>query len=554
MGSPVGDLFDATGTAAMTLAVHPLWALICAVCLMTLAGFFTPRTINADVSRLQKLLLLASHWLAALSLWLLLCQPMRATPPDREVLLVTPGGSLPTGRQSAVVSLEGFDLHPLHQQAPEANTLTVLGHGLPLSQWRGTTAQLTLRPPPLPLGLIDVNWSQRMVEGDTLLFSARVNDMPEVSEALLLAPGGDVIQQSPVKPDGDFSLTVIPPSPGPLTLAIALVDKAGQILRQQPLPVVVEPAKGPKVLLSLARLSFEARDLQRWLAQTTSGLQLSAPVGTQVKRNLSVANAPAENVWQSDAQSLNLMVTDTTWLNQRNAVEAGQLAKAVAEGMGLLVLADESALQVSDGPLLDAFGLRSAQPKTVELLIDDQSISLDRIGVMATAGEPLLASAGATSALALARRLGGGRVVLSLIGNSYTLNTRGQGSQYASLWQSLVGLAARPLPASHWLDAPLPIMRHGESVKLCQSGLCSRRKLTSVGWNSFDGQWQYAFSDQYWQAYRAQELQRQTALAAALRGSTPTSLQRFSHWPPRWLLWAIFLFSSGWIWLRQKFQ
>ncbi|MFK7955173.1 MAG: hypothetical protein AB8B96_03685 [Lysobacterales bacterium] len=537
----------------MTLVATPVWALVSGVCLLLLAALFTVRTLKADLRTWPKVLLLACHWVAALSLWLALCQPHRPVPPQNEVMLVTPGGT--ANRVSGrVVSLSGFDLHPLHQQAPNATQLTVLGHGLPLTQWRGTTAQLTLRPPPLPRGLIDVRWPQRLVYGETLVLSARVNDMPEVSQAVLLAPGGDVISQTLLRPDREFDLDVNPPSPGPLTLTLALRDRAGQTLIEEPLPVWVETPKGPRVLMLLGRLSFEARDLQRWLADTTPGLQLSASVGKQVRRTIEVADAPPENLWQTDPQSLNLVVADTAWLSQRSSIETDQLARAISGGMGLLILADESALKIADGPLLDVFQLRSAQPVTHDLLLDGQPISVARVGLTAAAGEPALVSTGPAQALALTRQLGGGRVVLSLMDNSYALNTQGRGNEYASLWQSLVSAAARPLAATRWLAAPLPIMMKGESIDLCEPQRCTQRKLTSDGWNNLDGEFYYAFSDQHWTAYRAQELQRQTALAVQLRNGAQMPLQRYSHWPPTWLLWVLFLLASGWIWLQQKFH
>ncbi len=536
----------------MSFATPTLWVTLAGVSLLLICTVSSARLFRMAPGGSHLKALLCCHWLAGLSLWLLLSQPQQMVDGGDTLVLNTPGAAGVEAADS--LNLPSFDLDPLILRQPAASRIIVRGHGLPLSQWQATDAALTLEPPALPPGLVDVNWPRRIILGDMLRFSARVNQLPEATQAVLLAPGGAQIQTAAIGTSGQFGLSVLPPAQGPLSLAVELRNAAGQALVREPLPVMVEAVSGPRVLMSLGRLSFEARDLKRWLAETTPGLRLTARVGVAVQRQLEVGDPPAAGRWQSDPQQLDLMIVDGQWLSQLSSIETAQLARAVVGGMGLLVLADEAALTLADGPLLDTLKLSADEPRPLELAVNGQTVTVGGTELSAAAGQPLLSDANDGSPAAVARRLGAGSIVLSLMGSSYALNTQGQAAQYASIWRNLVSQAARPQPAQQWLEAPLPVMIQGETVRRCNAEGCQQRILPSSGWNELDGYWYYAFTQQNWQAHRAQTLQQQTAMAAALRSTEVESSGRLRDWPPRWPLWWVFSLASGYLWLRQKFQ
>ncbi len=535
----------------MTLLLSPGWAVACALALALPAVALSWQFLSRPVAGARRWLVIALQWLAAFSLWLLLVQPQRFNDGARPVVLLTPGSSVVEG--AGVVRLTGLDLYPLLKEAPGAGLVEIRGHGLPLEQWRGTDARLSFKPSPLPAGLLDVRWPQRLILGQPLTVSARLHRLLPAREAVLLAPGGVEAQRTVVGRDGRISLSILPPSSGPMLLHLELRDSAGGTVLREPLPVLIDEPTGPRVLLALENLSFEARDLQRWLARSTPGLRLDAQVGARVRRTLTSGESPALDAWQREPEALDLMVVDSAWLAGLGTVESARLARAVVEGMGLLVLGDERLLDLTSNPLLDTFAFEAAEGGTTRLSLDSGPADLDQVAVTASGGQPVLAALDGTP-LVVSRSLGAGSVVVSLLRNSYALNTQGLAAAYASLWREVVAATARPLPAASWVSAPLPVMQVGESVERCDEDGCRRSVLEKGGWNDLDGLRHFAFSDEDWPAFRAQVLQEQTELAAALRGPVSSSSVAGAPVVPLELLWLAFVLSAGLLWLEQKFR
>ncbi|MEM7705157.1 MAG: hypothetical protein AAF358_06360 [Pseudomonadota bacterium] len=535
----------------MSLLVAPAWATISALLLAVPAAALSWQLIRQPLNSARRWLVLVVQWLGAVSLWLLLVQPQRVDNVARPVVLLTPGSSAVEG--TGVVRLSGLDLYPLLKEVPRADLIEVRGHGLPLEQWRGTDASLSFNPATLPAGLLDVDWPQRLILGQPLTVSARAHRLLQAREAVLLAPGDVEIQRTSIGRDGRFSLSMLPPTSGSMVLHLALRDSTGGTVLREPLPVLIEEPAGPRVLLALENLSFEARDLQRWLARSTPGLRLEAQVGARVRRTLTSGESPALDAWQREPDALDLMVVDSAWLAGLGAVEGARLARAVVGGMGLLVLGDDRLLSLATSPLLDTFALEAADGGATRLSFEGGAAELERVAVTGAGGRAIVSATDA-SPLVLSRSLGAGSVVVSLLRNSYSLNTRGQETAYASLWREVVSTAARPLPAEEWITSPLPVMRVGERVARCDASRCRAGALQNAGWNDLDGLRQFAFSDDNWSAYRAQLLQEQTKLAVALRGAAGNPGAGRAPWIPLGVLWLTFVLSAGLLWLEQKFR
>lgn len=526
----------------MTLAVSATEAIILGLALLAAALVAAARTPRW---------LLPVHLLAAAALGALLTQPQRANPAGDTAVVVTPGhgGPVPPG----AIRLDDLSPGKLADLSPRR--LRVLGHGLPLPQWRAVAAVLAPTPPALPPGLLDVAWPRHAELGEAVQVQGRVQGLA-AARITLTGPGDLLLDEAPVSEDDRFTVQTLPPDAGPATLYLNVLDAAGRVLRSEPVPVWVKAPAGPRVLLQLAGPSFESRALFRWLARSTAGVRLVAPVGRQaVREAVAGLDPPAADAWLASPAELDLLAVDVGWLRQLGAPRSNLLRDAVRAGLGLVVLPSGWESGRSEGWALPEW-LGAFDTAAHDLAAGEDIPIADGMTVtaLATRGSlEALATSPEGRPLALRQRLGTGNVALVLLTESASLNTRGAAGTYADLWQRVVNPVLRKTPAPASLSLPLPVLYPGEPVQRCTGLSCRTRWPARSGWHDLEGVWHYVFEPGQWETWRAAAVQEQTAVAAGLRSQAGRAAPVPMLWPSPALLWLVFVACAATLWAVQKF-
>lgn len=532
--------------AAPSLLVWLAGALLTVSTLWIAAG-----VIAAPLSGIRRGAVVVANALAALALFALLVQPSFPPGAGQSVVLLTPpaqaGPSLLASQET--VQLEGLDLYPLFEQVARPRVVQVQGAGLPLSSWPREGMTLEPRLAPLPPGPTELKWPRRLAWGQELEVSGRVVGYDNAEIGLTLEYEGVQTAESALT-QGRFSLRDVPRFAGRHQYALVARGESGNEVFREVVPVEVLQPPGLRILMMLSAPSYEATALQRWLAHSADGLRSETAVAPDVRREQVLGEAPELRAWLEQPDSVDLLITDPGWLNARSQSESERLRSAVSAGLGVLVLADDSLLR--QVPLL-LQGWRWGPADSFEATVASEGAV--RAAPVAVQNAAALAQSDDGRPLVLAAPPGAGRIAVSLINDSHTLQRRSGAEVYARLWQPVIAATARENRQSLWVQAPLPATLVGEWVWLCRLDGCQRRVLNKAGWQRLawdeDEVWVFAHGRGDFSTWRADALAQDTRKAARLMREPADAAAAVDPFEPAgWLL--IFLLSAAFLWLEQR--
>jgi hypothetical protein len=202
--------------------------------------------------------------------------------------------------------------------------LALVGDGLRDGQWRDLPARPLEWTPPggetlrlefphyLPLGR---------------MFTLAVRRAGGPARLQLLAENGQVLAEA--RGTGDLRVQWLPPVAEPLVLQARLLDAAGKLLAQGPVPVSVRDAAPLRVQGRFNAPSFDLRVLDQLLANSNAVLDWQVTLGKTVTR--------AETARKQEG-SPNLLLIDAAWFEHAPQAARAALLEQVAQGTPLLVL------------------------------------------------------------------------------------------------------------------------------------------------------------------------------------------------------------------------
>ncbi|WP_202842904.1 carboxypeptidase regulatory-like domain-containing protein [Luteimonas saliphila] len=428
-------------------------------------------------------LLLALQPLLAAALYLVLFPPRHPVAPATLAVL-TEGATLAETGPAAVrgvllalpeardagEALRVPDLATALRQHPGTTQLRVIGAGL-VSRDRDAagTVALAFDPPPLPPGIVRLSPPRAITRGSAFMLEGRVEGVPG-GQAELLDPAGRRVDATMLPEDGGFALRSVALEAGTATFAVRVRDAKGQQVATASVPLWIDAAVVPRVLLLAGAPNPDTRALRRWLVDAGAQVQGRIALGGGVQ----LGSAPLTDTALDEAD---LLIVDARAWSELGEAGRTRVLAAVRRGLGLLLRGDDAlpadmlrGLRAPGftieggagvrpwhvpGPRLDGeealrgrmgSGSRDApfDPAQVEEEVPPLSRRAWRVqGIDAVALEPGADTGDAAEAPGWWRAEGRGRIGLWGVSDSYRLPLHGRADLYADLWSPAVATLAR---------------------------------------------------------------------------------------------------------------
>jgi len=511
------------------------WFEISSIVLITVAfvlslGYSYRRLIDTNVS--LKIVVGVANVLVLVGLLGFILNPKYATSQPIKVRLNTTTDDLPS------VAIADYKLiDSVHQEVPPSNTqlildpaqillttpqfeeINLIGDGLYKSQWKQFGhLKIDYQIPKLKPGFIHLQWNKSLNLGERLFISGELqlnqnNDHNTSSYSLLLRdPAGKVVSEVAIRPQQRFTINSVPKLSGRLEYILQVKQipllkaqpKRSSLQIEQSLHLNVTRISAARLAFIQSAPSFEAKQLQNWAAEQGAKVLVSTTISRQksIHRITNFPELSSKTMGPDFFHNFDLVVFDGREFSQLTQQQHGWLIEAVKNGLGILILADQSLLNMKkDSELLRGLDLQATDKSQQVNLNWLDNHNQWRVSGPQTALKTLLAA----QILVDKKQLINpqqlvvsnqgllvihqhdfhlGRVAVSLFRDSYQWVTRGERRQYSAYWQNLIhhisrrDTTIRVLPQ---VDAKLNF--RGSLAKICIS---SKLPLTTLNLY-FDG-------------------------------------------------------------------
>jgi hypothetical protein len=559
----------------MSTFLTPGWfVLLASVLLLVGLGLSISAIMRRRVSGRWRALIITLNAFAVVLLWILLTQPASRGEPSRTALLLTPGSSLSNSFNSTgrlVISVDGKervgvsavpDLTALARNFPQIDRLEVTGHGLPLRDWlQAGRWAVDFTPSSLPAGFVDMAWPHETLLGGEMTLSGRLNS-PDSSawKIRVVDPGGRTLEEQAPSSDGRFEFLLRPAMAGGVVFQLLAVDTKGDVRMRETVPVWVQRPNPPTTLMLLATPSFEARHLKNWLSHNSGGLTLETRLAREIRRVETMGeNPPTTEIGTDTLKTIDLLVLDAGRLNDLGQASRQIISNAVTNGLGLLVLGDETISdEVRRETLLADMELQDSEADSIAGInlfggtLESFSPGLS----LAASPARILLSDDANVPLMAIRPHGAGQVGISLLTDSHSWRAVDQNQVYGRIWQLVVARIARPIQSELHVRRATDLLSVRDLLTVCEEEICRSEWLEQPGWTRYgeDGATLgvYAHDSDQWQAWRAQHSLKATQRVANMAAPTWAANSSLSSRFDQRLIWALFLLLVAFIWLEQK--
>jgi hypothetical protein len=391
----------------------------------------------------------------------------------------------------------------------------------------------------VPGGITNINWNRKLKTGENLTVQGRYNNTGSKAVRLILKGLSTLLDTTiiPAKGDKEFELTTTPKSEGRVIYHLLAITGADTIENEN-LPVEIGPVQPLKILILAASPDFETKFLKNWLAENGYGVAVRATISKD-KFSSEYANMEQVGVDHLNAgvlQQFDVVIGDLSELKTEGALKS----EVTQKGLGVIVRADSlskgpSWLQ-TDFPLQKlalknlspiALNIRGKKNKSASLKTDQAFIG----EIPAT--QPLVSDA-QNHCLVSSSLSGSGRLVFTVVTNSYNWVLAGDKDDYAAFWSLLINNAARKIPlAESWTIDGLPLVNEPVDLKLQSSQISgkivadssviapaqnpevpfewnNRYWPTVIGWhqikqNNGQPQWWYVYDKDDWKSVKVAE-------------------------------------------------
>jgi hypothetical protein len=434
---------------------------------------------------------------------------------------------------------------------PDYQTLHIFGYGLESDELKSLkNKNLIFHPTALKNGVSSISWPEKIRSGEQLLVQGKYNNTSRPEVKLILQGLGTNLDSVTIRKDtwNNFELKCIPKHLDKAVYSlIALADK--DTLSREKLPVIVKERESMRILILASAPDFENKFLKNWLAQQGYSLSVRTSIST-AKYNTEFLNSRKNDLNRINTTLLNdfdILIGDMSELSRLSKLENQAVQNQVNQGMGLIIKADAS--ESGNGFYRKAFPIREnkqAIPKTIKLTWEGHSAlkailqGSSSIEILAQAGTQSLVKSERGNILTNSKLFGQGKILMTVITDSYTWMLGNQEEDYSSLWSYILQKAARKKEnteslAVHFLpvinkDTGIEIQTEtgnisrfqikGKRIALKQHSLMSFQETGSFwaaesGWQSFqfentDSNWFYVFDEKAWTVVKASEKLKNT--------------------------------------------
>lgn len=445
----------------------------------------------------------------------LLIEPHRLHQAEQDVVLITEGTDITAspfdgtrvyvspGIVASPESLQHLknanwllDIEQLKLREPALTNIDVRGFGLNRSQWQSFPANIhvSFQAPPV-VGFTDMHWPRTLVAGETLRFGGRYSSQAgeAVLKLRLLDPVGSIAAEVRVKNNDHFSLSARPRGRGNLAYTLQ-VWSSNTLLSEQPVTVSVGTSNPISIMVEQSAPSFETRQLKNYAAGNGARVLINTQIsrGKSISQSVNLPDAAETTFSPQTLAASDVLIMDGRALVQLADQQRQWLTDAVAEGLGLLVLADASLLEkfaTLDNNLLAGFKLTSnpnMQTELVPQLLSNPASDWQQpLPVMAMQLQAIEADVliddGQQHALVLNKSRGLGHIAISLIKQSHRWLTAGNQGHWSDYWAALIAATSRPRSDSYLLpQTDRAFFAVGERVSICALSATENLMVTII--------------------------------------------------------------------------
>lgn len=513
--------------------------------------------------------------------------------PQKSLIYTADQGIFQTLKSPAIHFIADLDLW--RNTIPANTTLHILGNGLEEDELQSLHQQSIRFDAPEPTsGIQQVNWINRLTSGETFNIQGTFLNHSNSKIKLVLKGLNTSLDSMEIaaKNSTNFSFSTI--SKQNRQAVFRLVALSGKdTLENEPVPLTIEPVKNLKVLLLNASPDFENRFLKNWLAENAYAVAARSTISKN-KTTVDFANLqklPLDKITPALLQNFDAAIIDASAFNALSKPEAAAiLAQASQKGLGLIFRADSG---VNTSFINKNFPVEQSNSlqKQLNLKLNDAagtrlSIQTDRpLYIRNKPNSQALVQDAAAHLVVNSNLYGSGKLILSTLNNTFTLQLSGKKKEYAAFWSLLLSKAARKISRSENVfttnfagkNSMVPLMMetsakttlakvNGTSISLNQNPLVSFLQEGSFwpeksGWQSVNlnnNQTEFIYIDEQtdWKtlkSFRKISLTEKYAQQFKKRGDK-TSVQQKNELifiPSIWF-YLLFLLSCSFLWFETK--
>jgi hypothetical protein len=488
------------------------------------------------------------------------------------------------------------NIQDIHTVEPRVKRLHILGYGLDdtdLQQLKDIA--VIVDAPPVPMGLLAVNWASELNAGELLKVQGKFNNTSANPVKLILKGLNTTIDSAlvPAGKNAGFAFTAAPKVTGRIVYNLLALDGRDTI-ENETVPVNIEPAQPVKILLLSSAPDFEVKFLKNWL----SGNGYVVAVRTAISKGkisqdfVNTNKQSLEHLSSALLRPYDVVICDLPTLSALNSAEKVALQQQVQNGLGLIISAD-SAIKPAPWPQ-NNFRVTTLAAKgqpAVPLLLQNQKdmtqpLTIDLAYLSNSDDMQNLVTDRQHHILAGAILSGAGRIVCTTQHTTYAWLLTGDNSDYSAFWSLLIGKAARTSPPLQaWtvtsgipvVNTPVQLLLQSGSVPTpvrINQALIAPVQSPSIpyAWNltywpqNFGWQqavagnnpayWWYAYRESDWRPLKISRKLAETKKYAAktIKAATVTKqIQNFEQIEvPKWIFYLILVAALTYLWVERK--
>ncbi|MET0243341.1 MAG: hypothetical protein ABW174_07730, partial [Flavitalea sp.] len=301
-----------------------------------------------------------------------------------------------------------------------------------------------------PDGFTAISWQPKINGGEDFLVQGQYQNKSDSKIKLLLQGFGTHLDSAEVAPGkiSRFNLRTIPRNKGKAVFTIT-ISSDGRILKEEKIPFQVMDAAPLKILLLSSSPDFENKFLKNWLFTNHYGIATRSRI-SKGKFNTELSNlevAKPKSLTTSYISEFDLVIADMSELAAIAGSEQSALWGSVANGTGLVVRVDTIvtssrfynkgvSVQKAGNSQKELISLKTNEGITLSPLTIERPIYLkaDQRTIISDNNERSFVTSGIEIS---------GKIVHTVIQNSYSWSLAGDSTGYRAYWSSIINEAAR---------------------------------------------------------------------------------------------------------------
>lgn len=476
---------------------------------------------------------------------------------------------------------------------PEIKKIAVYGHGLTDEELKKINAlPLEFHPTAKPNGVTACHWKDELKEGETLVVQGQYHNASSKTSILKLTGFGKTLDSTNISANTTvkFSLKHQIKQKGQAVLQlVALQDK--DTLSQELVPVQTLGKKPLKIVVLGSSPGFEYNFLKRWLYENQYALALRNRISKD-KYSLEFLNRSNIDLNRLSTQLLqkeDLLLLDQQEFENITGPEKQAIKQAVAQGLGLVILAQEPN---TTEPWIKNLNLTASkkQEKINPLLLTAQQVKLSTLPEQVpflmgnnVDQQPLVTDG--QLAVAVQKLYGKGKVVASSLPNSYQWSLMGHQHDYALYWTTLIEASARTAEPTYLLQtaryipmemnklnfslatpgSTIPVIKNDQQILSSKQNMLFSNHWQlqywplTPGWHTLNIDDQkhnfFVFGKENWHALIANQrmdYNRAYVLSHSSANNLTEATVILHKTISRWWFFIAFVFATGFLWFESR--